>query len=96
MLHLLAQLGDFAADYDPTNSNISEGEVQQNRHFRAIDSKRKKDQDASAIGLESIHATNPAVYANITRADRFKSMIDFSQNLRLKQALIDRFKNRNN
>jgi hypothetical protein len=60
--------GKFVADYDPTNSVLVEGEIQQNLYFRVLQAERKAKAAAghnptaeSEIGLSTIWSSNPAL-----------------------------------
>jgi Plant transposon protein len=70
--------GDFAADYNPMNNLRREPTGQ--------------DVTGASIGVRRARKANPLVYQAVTRRERFMATKDEEHNLRLRQALIDRFK----
>jgi Plant transposon protein len=76
--------GDFEADYDPTHDLRRDPTVRDGAMGPAI--------VETAIGVSNARRANPVVYEAVTRRERFLATKDEAQNLRLRQALIDRFK----
>jgi hypothetical protein len=75
---------DLEAEYDPTNDLRRDPTVRDGGQGAAI--------VEAAIGVSNARVANPLVYEAVTRRDRFLATKDEAQNLRLRQALIDRFK----